>query len=112
MTDATNGQIIDALYAVIESRRGTDPDASYTARLLGKGTNKIAQKVGEEAVETVIAALKEGPDALASESADLLYHLCVLWADAGLRPEEVWTKLSERKGVSGLIEKANRKKSS
>ena len=102
--------MIDALYAVIESRRGMDPDASYTARLLGKGTGKIAQKVGEEAVETVIAALNEGPDELASESADLLYHLCVLWADAGLKPEQVWAKLAERKGVSGLKEKANRKK--
>lgn len=110
MTDTTTGEIIDALYAVIESRRGTDPDASYTARLFDKGTRKIAQKVGEEAVETVIAALDEGPVELASESADLLYHLCVLWADAGVRPQDVWAKLAERKGVSGLKEKANRKK--
>ena len=110
MTDSRTGEIIDALYAVIESRRGTDPDASYTARLFDKGTRKIAQKVGEEAVETVIAALDEGPVELASESADLLYHLCVLWADAGVRPQDVWAKLAERKGVSGLKEKANRKK--
>lgn len=110
MTDTTSGEIIDALFATIESRRGMDPDASYTARLFDKGTRKIAQKVGEEAVETVIAALDEGPEELASESADLLYHLCVLWADAGLRPEDVWKKLAERKGVSGLKEKANRKK--
>ena len=110
MTDTTTGEIIDALYAVIVSRRGTDPDASYTARLFDKGTRKIAQKVGEEAVETVIAALDEGPVELASESADLLYHLCVLWADAGVRPQDVWAKLAERKGVSGLKEKANRKK--
>ena len=73
------------------------------------GTGKIAEKVGEEAVETVIAALSEGPDALASESADLLYHLCVLWADAGLKPEDIWAKLAAREGVSGLTEKANRK---
>ena len=110
MKDTTTGEIIDALYAVIESRRGTDPDASYTARLFDKGTRKISQKVGEEAVETVIAALDEGPVELASESADLLYHLCVLWADAGVRPQDVWAKLAERKGVSGLKEKANRKK--
>ena len=109
MSDKLNGGVLDALYAVIEARRGTNPDESYTARLLDKGTSKIAEKVGEEAVETVIAALKEGPDALASESADLLYHLCVLWADAGLKPEDVWTKLTEREGVSGLTEKANRK---
>ena len=110
MTDSRTGEIIDALYAVIVSRRGTDPDASYTARLFDKGTRKIAQKVGEEAVETVIAALDEGPKELASEIADLLYHLCVLWADAGVRPEDVWARLAERKGVSGLKEKADRKK--
>lgn len=109
MSEKQTGEILDALYAVIESRRGTDPDASYTASLLHEGTSKIAEKVGEEAVETVIASLKEGPDALANESADLLYHLCVLWADAGLRPEDVWNKLAEREGISGLTEKANRK---
>jgi phosphoribosyl-ATP pyrophosphohydrolase len=109
MRNKPNGDILDELYAVIESRRGTDPDESYTARLLENGTSKIAEKVGEEAFETVIAALKEGPDALASESADLLYHLCVLWADAGLKPEDVWVKLAEREGVSGLTEKASRK---
>jgi len=109
MSETQSGEILDALYAVIESRRGSDPESSYTASLLHKGTSKIAEKVGEESVETVIAALKEGPDALASESADLLYHLCVLWADAGLRPEDVWNKLAEREGISGLTEKANRK---
>ena len=61
-------------------------------------------------METVIAALDEVPKELASESADLLYHLCVLWADAGVRPEDVWARLAERKGVSGLKEKADRKK--
>ncbi|MBT4772558.1 MAG: phosphoribosyl-ATP diphosphatase [Rhodospirillaceae bacterium] len=109
MADKPNAEIVDALYAVIESRRGTDPGSSYTAQLLAKGTGKIAEKVGEEAVETVVAALNEGPDALAAESADLIYHLCVLWADAGVRPEDVWTILAERQGMSGLTEKANRK---
>ncbi len=108
MADKPNAEIIDALYAVIESRVGGDTDASYTAQLLARGTGKIAEKVGEEAVETVVAALNEGPDALAAESADLIYHLCVLWADAGLRPEDVWAKLAERQGMSGLDEKANR----
>ncbi len=108
MADKTSAEIVDALYAVIESRRGADPDSSYTAQLLAKGTGKIAEKVGEEAVETVVAALNEGPDALAAESADLIYHLCVLWADAGVRPEDVWAKLAERQGMSGLTEKANR----
>lgn len=109
MADKPNAEIVDALYAVIESRRGSDPDSSYTAQLLARGTGKIAEKVGEEAVETVVAALNEGNDALAAESADLIYHLCVLWADAGLRPEDVWAKLAERQGMSGLAEKANRK---
>ena len=109
MADETNAEIVDALYAVIEERRGADPDSSYTAQLLARGTGKIAEKVGEEAVETVVAALNEGPDALAAESADLIYHLCVLWADAGVRPEDVWAKLADRQGMSGLTEKANRK---
>ena len=109
MADNPNGEIVDALYAVIESRRGGDPASSYTAQLLARGTGKIAEKVGEEAIESIVAALSEGPDALAEESADLIYHLCVLWADAGVRPEDVWAKLAERQGLSGLDEKANRK---
>ena len=108
MTDKPGGEILDALFAMIESRRGGNPEESYTASLLAKGTGKISEKVGEEAVETIIAALQEGPDALAAESADLLYHLCVLWADAGIKPDDVWARLAERDGVSGLIEKANR----
>ena len=109
MADKPNAEIVDALYAVIESRRGADPASSYTAQLLARGTGKIAEKVGEEAVESIVAALSEGPDALAAESADLIYHLCVLWADAGVRPADVWAKLAERQGMSGLDEKANRK---
>ena len=109
MNKRSGGEILDSLFAVIESRRGGNPKLSYTASLLNEGTGMIAQKVGEEAVETIIAALQEGPDALAAESADLLYHLCVLWADAGLKPDDIWARLAERKGVSGLVEKANRK---
>jgi phosphoribosyl-ATP pyrophosphohydrolase len=109
MANKPNAEIVDALYAVIESRRDADPDSSYTAQLLARGTGKIAEKVGEEAIESIVAALSEGPDALAAESADLIYHLCVLWADAGVRPEDVWAKLAERQSMSGLTEKANRK---
>lgn len=109
MADKPNAEIVDALYAVIESRRGADPDSSYTAQLLARGTGKIAEKVGEEAIESIVAALSEGPDALAAESADLIYHLCVLWADAGVRPADVWAKLAKRQGMSGLDEKASRK---
>ncbi len=101
--------VLERLFQVIVSRRGADPNDSYTARLLDKGPAKIAQKVGEEAVETVIAALSEDQDALAAESADLLYHLLVLWAARGVDPQQVWAALAARDGVSGLAEKASRK---
>ncbi|HSO41784.1 MAG TPA: phosphoribosyl-ATP diphosphatase [Rhodospirillales bacterium] len=103
-----DARILDELFAVIEGSRGGSPDASYTARLLAAGAPKIAGKVGEEAVEVVVAALSE-PDRLAAESADLLYHLLVLWADAGVKPEQVWGELARRQGTSGLAEKASRR---
>ena len=103
-----NALVLERLFAVIETRRGGDPDASYTAKLLARGTAKIAQKFGEEAVETIIAGTSETPEALASESADMLYHLLVLWADRGVTPEQVWTELARREGTSGLAEKAAR----
>ena len=104
--------MLDRLYAVIASRKGADADSSYTAKLFARGTPKIAQKVGEEAVETVIAALAQDRAAVTAESADLLYHLMVLWADKGVAPEDVWAELARREGVSGLTEKASRKKDS
>ncbi|MBF0248506.1 MAG: phosphoribosyl-ATP diphosphatase [Alphaproteobacteria bacterium] len=107
----SNSEILERLYATIESRKGADPETSWTAKLFAKGRGKIAQKVGEEAVETVIAALSEGPEKLASESADLLYHLMVLWADAGVKPEDVWAELQQREGASGVAEKQSRPKS-
>ena len=106
--DRLDGRILEHLYAVVESRRGADPSASYTARLLGKGRTKIAKKTGEEAVEVVVAALAEGRDELAAESADLLYHLLVLWVSLGVKPKDVWAQLARREGVSGLVEKAAR----
>jgi phosphoribosyl-ATP pyrophosphohydrolase len=90
-------QALDDLWAVIQERRDADPESSYTAKLFAKGRPKIAQKVGEEAVETVIAALVQDKDALAAESADLLYHLLVLWADVGLDPSDVAKVLETRK---------------
>ena len=104
--DAT---ILDRLYKVIESRKGADPSKSNTARLFAKGTDKIAQKLGEEAVETVIEGVRGRKKDLALESADLLYHLLVLWADRGLRPAEVWTAIADREGISGIEEKKKRK---
>ena len=98
----------DALYAVIESRRDGDPETSYTARLLAGGTAAIARKLGEEAVETVIEAVRGDSDGIRRESADLLYHLLVLWAAAGIRPEDVWAELATRRGQSGIAEKQGR----
>ena len=104
-----DGTVLDRLSRVIESRRGTDPSLSNTARLFAKGTEKIAQKVGEEAVETVIEGVCGKKADLAAESADLLYHLLVLWAQRGLKPAEVWEALAQRQGVSGLEEKKSRR---
>jgi phosphoribosyl-ATP pyrophosphohydrolase len=109
MTETPDARMLERLYAVIESRRGADPDASWTARLFAEGLPKIAQKTGEEAVETVIAALGGDRAALTAESADLLYHLLVLWAAAGVAPGDVWAELARREGRSGLDEKRARK---
>ncbi len=106
----TPSAILDRLYQVIDSRRAADPAVSHTARLFQKGTRKIAQKVGEEAVETVIEAVRGKRDRLVSESADLMYHLLVLWADARINPAEVWQELSRREGMSGIEEKESRLK--
>lgn len=103
-----DGRVLDELYRVIESRRGGDPTTSYTAELFEGGVEAVARKVGEEAVETVIAGLSGTDDRLAAESADLLYHLLVLWAARGLTPEAVWGALSKRHGQSGIAEKAAR----
>lgn len=108
--DKPDSAVLESLFKVIESRRGADPATSYTARLLAKGRAKIAKKTGEEAVEVVVAALAEGKDELAAESADLLYHLLVLWASVGIKPRDVWAQLAKREGVSGLAEKAGREK--
>lgn len=99
---------LDRLEATILARRdAADAGGSYVASLFAKGRAKIAQKVGEEATETVIAALAE-PDTLASEAADLVFHLLVLLADAGLGLDDVRAELTRREGVSGHVEKAAR----
>jgi phosphoribosyl-ATP pyrophosphohydrolase len=109
-TGPGGGHILDRLFGVIESRRGADPAISHTARLFHKGTRKIAQKVGEEAVETVIEAVRNKRERLVEESADLMYHLLVLWADARISPREVWAELARREGVSGIAEKESRER--
>ena len=100
---------LDKLFATIASRKGGDPGASYTAKLLAAGVEKCAKKFGEEATETVIAAISRDKTELAKESADTLYHLLVLWAVSGITPEEVYAVLRAREGQSGLEEKAARK---
>lgn len=94
---ATLASSLDDLWAVIGARaRAADLQSSYTARLLAGGVERVAQKVGEEAIETVIAGVRRDPNALVNESADLLYHLLVLWQAAGVRPEAVATELTKR----------------
>jgi phosphoribosyl-ATP pyrophosphohydrolase len=107
-TNLGASEVLDRIFQVIESRRHGNPDTSHTARLFHKGTRKIAQKVGEEAVEVVIEAIRRRRDRLIEESADLMYHLMVMWADAKLTPADVWAELSRREGISGLAREAAR----
>ncbi|MBC2776414.1 phosphoribosyl-ATP diphosphatase [Parasphingopyxis marina] len=99
---------LSRLEDVIRSRKGGDPDASYVAKLFAKGRGKIAAKLGEEATETVIAALSESDEALTGEAADLLFHLLVLLAERDVPLGNVLAELDRRDGVSGLVEKAAR----
>jgi len=101
---------LSRLEAVIASRVGGDPDASYVARLNARGLPKIAQKVGEEAVEAVIAAMADDRAGLVGEAADLLFHLLVLLGAKGVPLAEVLAELDRREGVSGIDEKASRTK--
>ncbi len=99
---------LDRLEKIIAARRAAEPGSSYVASLFAKGLPKIAQKVGEEAVETVIAALSGDAKALTGEAADLLFHLLVLLEAGGVPLSDVLAELDRREGVSGLDEKAAR----
>jgi phosphoribosyl-ATP pyrophosphohydrolase len=99
---------LDRLAAAIAARKGADPASSYTAKLIAGGPAMAAKKFGEEAVEAVIAAVAGDPDALAAESADVIYHWLVLLAAAGVDLDAVAAKLEAREGRSGLEEKASR----
>src|SRR6266516_4864097 len=103
------GEAWERLWRVIDSRRGADPATSYTAKLFARGTPKIAQKLGEEAIEAVIEGVKGDRTALVGESADLLYHLLVLWAATGIAPADIAAELARREGASGIAEKKGRK---
>lgn len=100
--------VLDRLWDVVVSRRDVDPSVSHSARLLSRGVAKVAQKFGEEAVECLIEAVAGNHNALVAESADVLYHLMVLWVSAGVSPDEVWAELARREGVSGIAEKSSR----
>ena len=102
--------VLDRLYAVVDGRRDADPRVSHSARLLSRGTPKVAQKFGEEAVECLIEAVAANKTALIAESADVLYHLIVLWVASGVKAGDVWAELIRREGVSGIAEKAARAK--
>ena len=102
--------MLDSLFATIAARRTADAATSYTAKLLAGGVEKCAKKFGEEAVEAALAAVTGDKDHLAAESADVLYHLLVLWAAAGITPEQVYAVLEKREGISGIAEKASRPK--
>ena len=101
--------VLDRLYVVINSRKGADPETSYTARLFSRGRAQIAKKLGEEAVEALIEGIRGDKPKLVGESADMLYHLLTLWASLGVKPKTVWAELARREGLSGIAEKAARK---
>ena len=107
MKDAA--KFLARLEATLRERKDADTSSSYVARLYGKGSRKIAQKVGEEAVETAMAVAAGDRDELVKESADLLFHLMVLLEAEGLSLEDVALELARREGLSGLEEKASRK---
>jgi phosphoribosyl-ATP pyrophosphohydrolase len=109
VTVGVSPKVIDRLWEVVLNRRAADPAISHSARLLSRGTAKVAQKFGEEAVECIIEAVAGNKQALICESADVLYHLLVLWVSAGLHPSEIWAELERREGVSGIAEKATRR---
>lgn len=103
------GKTLSRLMDVIESRKGADKTKSYVASRFAKGTAHCAKKVGEEGVEVAIAAAEGKHEEIVSESADLLFHLLILWSATGVTGDQVAAELSRREGTSGLTEKAGRK---
>jgi phosphoribosyl-ATP pyrophosphohydrolase len=100
MTDS-----LDRLHAAVLAARHGDPNTSRTTRLLQAGRSKMAKKLAEEAVEVVIDAMAGHTDAVVRESADLIYNLVVLWVEAGVRPEDVWSEMDRRERLLGIAEK-------
>src|SRR5258706_10089846 len=96
---------LDRLYVAVMAARAADPATSRTARLLRAGRGKMAKKLAEEAVEVVIDAMNGHTEAVVRESADLVYNLVVLWAEAGVRPKDVWAEMERRERLFGIAEK-------
>ena len=96
---------LERLYQAVIAAKDLDPAVSRTARLFQHGPAKMAKKLAEEAIEVVIDAVNGKPDAVVRESADLLYNLTVLWASAGIRPEDVWLEMQRREQMLGIAEK-------
>ncbi|HWA91522.1 MAG TPA: phosphoribosyl-ATP diphosphatase [Rhizomicrobium sp.] len=105
----TEPHAVDRLYATIASRKGKDPKRSYTAQLMKRGIAQCAKKLGEEGVEAALAAVGGRRKEIVAESADVLYHLLVVWAKCGIKPKAVYDELQRRQGQSGLAEKKARK---
>jgi phosphoribosyl-ATP pyrophosphohydrolase len=108
--ESVSPAVLERLHAVVQGRVGADPSVSHSARLLSRGLGKVAQKFGEEAVECLIEAVAGNREAVVAESADVLYHLIVLWVASGVAPGDVWAELVRREGISGIAEKASRPK--
>ena len=109
MSSAKNkAEVLDRLFATIESRKGSSPDESYTASLLAAAPEKPARKLAEETTELVIEAMRDDKIAMVQESADLLYHLLVVWAGSDIDPSDVYAALEARTSQSGHAEKASR----
>lgn len=100
--------VLDDLFATIQSRKGADPDTSWTAKILAQGPAKAAEKFGEEAIEAIIEAARGDRARLAAEAADVLYHLLVMLAACDVTLDEVLEELARRQGQSGIAEKAAR----
>ncbi len=96
---------LERLYMAVLAARDLDPATSRTARLFQRGPSKMAKKLAEEAIEVVIDAVNGDSEAVIRESADLLYNLTVLWASAGVRPEDVWREMARREDMLGIAEK-------
>jgi phosphoribosyl-ATP pyrophosphohydrolase len=99
------GDSIERLYRAVLAAKDLDPAVSRTAKLFQRGPAKMAKKLAEEAIEVVIDAVNGDPDAVTRESADLLYNLTVLWASAGVRPDDVWREMERREHLLGIAEK-------